>query len=508
MSTWSEGYFTETTYCIAYYREQSPALQRFCLLMSGYDAPECLDGGNYCELGFGQGLTLNINAATRPGAWYGNDFNPEHLCYAQSFSDACGSDTRITDQAFAEFCHRDDLPAFDYVSLHGIWTWVSEENRKHILHLLNTKVRPGGVVYISYNCNPGMAVLAPIRQLLHDYDCQTGHVRSGQRVKAALDFARDLLQKGPTIHAMLPSLQSKMDELCSQEHIYLAHEFLNASWDVMYFSDVAQIMSEARLRFACTSNAQENVQGLGYSQEALEMLQSIEAPILREQAKDYFANSMFRRDLYVRGGLKLDTSTQFERLLNTRMALCAPADKVTYQVAVGMGTVGLDEELHRPIIEMLAEEEYRPKTIGEMHRRANGRYGEGQIVAACAALCGTGNVAPCQSEPMEERGAQTSTRLNRHILQRATRTGDVAFLASPVLGAGVHVPRLSQLFLLAELDGKDPVREALHILKKEHAVIAVDGRPMETPEEEMTVLSGDYDQFRIRLPIYRALRLI
>lgn len=507
-SSWSEGYFTESTYCVAYYREQSPAFQRFCLLLAGYDAPECKEGGNFCELGFGQGLTLNINAACSPGAWYGNDFNPEHMCYAQSFSNACGSDTHLTDQAFAEFCHRDDLPQFDYVSLHGIWTWVSAENRNHILHFLNTKVKPGGVVYMSYNCNPGMASLAPIRQLLFDFDRHTGHVRSGQRVEAALDFAQKALAIDAPVHGSLPEVRNKLNSMCSQQRIYLAHEFLNESWDVMYFSDVAKLMGEARLNFATVALAQENIQGLGYTQEALDFLGTIESPVLREQTKDYFSNAMFRRDLYIRGGLKLESSEKIDRLLDTRMMLCTPLDKVSYQVNVGMGSVGLDEAMHKPLIGILAEDNYRPKTIREIHNRAQGSVGEGQFIAACAALCGTGGVAPCQAEAAEEQTAATCARLNRHIIERSSRYSEVEFLASPVLGAGVHMPRISQLFFKATLEGKDPLKEAHRVLKRDGTNFYVEGRQLDSIEEEMQALASDLEQFQQRLPIYRAMRLI
>jgi len=31
--------------------------------------------------------------------------------------------------ALAEFVARDDLPEFDVIALHGIWSWISAENR-------------------------------------------------------------------------------------------------------------------------------------------------------------------------------------------------------------------------------------------------------------------------------------------------------------------------------------------------------------------------------------------
>src|SRR3954466_3663092 len=58
---WSEGYFTGVGYTYGYYRETSPVFQRFCLLLRGLEPPSAASA--HCELGFGQGVSININAA-------------------------------------------------------------------------------------------------------------------------------------------------------------------------------------------------------------------------------------------------------------------------------------------------------------------------------------------------------------------------------------------------------------------------------------------------------------
>ena len=78
MKMWNEGYFTEGTYTYGYYRELSPVWQRFCLLANGYEIPEPGPDAVHCELGFGQGVSVNIHAAATPGRYIGTDFNPAH----------------------------------------------------------------------------------------------------------------------------------------------------------------------------------------------------------------------------------------------------------------------------------------------------------------------------------------------------------------------------------------------------------------------------------------------
>jgi SAM-dependent methyltransferase len=66
----------------------------------------------------------------------------------------------LFDESFAEFASR-DLPEFDYIGLHGIWSWISDENRAVIVDFIRRKLKVGGVLYISYNTLPGWAPLPP-----------------------------------------------------------------------------------------------------------------------------------------------------------------------------------------------------------------------------------------------------------------------------------------------------------------------------------------------------------
>src|SRR5690606_7692367 len=142
-------------YTYGYYREISPVFQRFCLLLNGYAAPESGADANHCELGFGQGVSINIHAASNPGHYIGTDFNPAQAAHANSLAAASGNNARLYDDSFEQLLNRDDLPQFDSISLHGIWTWVSRDNHKIIAEFARRYLKPGGVFYNSYNCFPG-----------------------------------------------------------------------------------------------------------------------------------------------------------------------------------------------------------------------------------------------------------------------------------------------------------------------------------------------------------------
>ena len=152
---WNEGYFTEDTYTYGYYRDISPFYQQYCLLTHGYDVRITDENTCHCELGYGQGVSVNIHAAAVPGHWVGTDFNPAHTSHANLLCEAAQTDAQFSECSFAEMLERKNMPMFDSISLHGIWSWISQENQAHVVEFIRRYLKPGGIVYNSYNCFPG-----------------------------------------------------------------------------------------------------------------------------------------------------------------------------------------------------------------------------------------------------------------------------------------------------------------------------------------------------------------
>ena len=80
---WTAGYVTELEYTYGYYRELSPSLLRLACLSAGV-APPSAKPLRYLELGYGQGLSINIHAAALDGEFWGTDFNPTQVAHARS----------------------------------------------------------------------------------------------------------------------------------------------------------------------------------------------------------------------------------------------------------------------------------------------------------------------------------------------------------------------------------------------------------------------------------------
>lgn len=120
MNDWTAGYVADIGYTYGYYTELNPQRARLAFLYQGLVFPEI---GSACELGFGQGLSANLHAAASVVQWYGTDFNPSQAGFARELATASGAGAQLYDEAFAEFAQRTDLPDFDFIGLHGIWSW-------------------------------------------------------------------------------------------------------------------------------------------------------------------------------------------------------------------------------------------------------------------------------------------------------------------------------------------------------------------------------------------------
>lgn len=155
MNDWTSGYVADIGYTYGYYPELNPQRVMLAFLNSGLIPPKFT---NACELGFGQGVSTNIHAAASVCSWYGTDFNPAQASFAQELAASSGLTAHLYDEAFDEFTKR-DLPEFDYIGLHGIWSWISDENRVVIVDFIKKKLKVGGVLYISYNTLPGWGAL-------------------------------------------------------------------------------------------------------------------------------------------------------------------------------------------------------------------------------------------------------------------------------------------------------------------------------------------------------------
>lgn len=508
---WTSGYVADLGYTYGYYAELNPMSAEFSLLSAGVRPP---GQGVACELGFGQGMSVNVHAAASGAQWWGTDFNPAQAGFAQELAAASESGAHLFDESFAEFCRRPDLPEMDYIGLHGIWSWISDENRAVIVDFVRRKLRVGGVLYISYNTQPGWASAAPLRDLLAGHAEVMGSTGQGliSRIDASIAFAQKLLDTHPAYAKANPLIAERLKKIATQDRNYVAHEYFNRDWEPMSFAKMAEWLAPAKVNYASSANFFDHVETLNLTPQQQALLKDIPDPMFRQTVRDFCVNQQFRKDFWVKGARSMSSLEQAEALRDYRIVLIARASEIKLKVSGAQAEGNLNEAVYAPILEALADN--KPRSLRELSELVKPKGVKfPAMLQAVIVLTGKGAVQPVQLPEKIASARPFTDKLNRRLMMSARSTAEISYLASPVTGGGVPVSRFQQMFLLAltrgEQDPREWVRGTWQDLARQGQRLVKDGKTLDTPEENIAELTRQAEDFKEkRLSVLRALEVV
>ena len=314
MSDWSMGYRTDVLYTYGYYRELNPLFVKFMLTSQGYACPDFGPGACACELGFGQGVSINMHAMGSEVNWYGTDFNPSQVNFARTLAQLGSCPVTLKDDDFASFAQRDDLPDFDLIALHGIWSWISPDNQDVIIDFVRHKLKVGGVLYISYNVSPGFMLMEPVRHLMREYDQEmvAAKADANERVAIISNFINALLGTNPDTVKAVPLLRERIAGALgtpasgdgkggagAKDTHYLIGEYLNTYWDISHFSTLAERFDAAKVSFACSASPKDLLDSINLSAADQQLLAPLKGKNIYETTRDFIVNRQFRRDYFM-----------------------------------------------------------------------------------------------------------------------------------------------------------------------------------------------------------------
>ncbi len=503
MSDWTEGYVADIDYTYGYYEELNPQRLLVPFLNVGLQPPEIETA---CELGYGQGVSVNLHAAASSVRWYGTDFNPAHAGFAQSLAGIAGSGAELADQSFVEFCERSDLPQFDFIGLHGIYSWISAENQAVIVDFVRRRLKAGGVLYVGYNAQPGYAATAPLQHLFARHaDVMGAPGRSIiDRLDGALDFADKLLALTPLFALANPPVNDRMRQIREQNRQYLAHEYLNRDWRPVWFAELAEQLAPAKMTFACSAIYLDHINVLNLTAEQNRFLGEITDPVFRQTVRDFIVNQQFRRDYWIKGPRRIPQLDLAAMIRGLKVILLTPRADVPLTVTGALGQRGMAPNIYNPVLDALGDGD--AKAIGDVEHavRAAG-LGLGTLYEALTVLAGKGDLAIVQDDAAQARAKVRTDRLNLHLIDKARGSGEVNYLASPVTGGGIATGRFNQLFLLGLRRGRksadDLARFAWETLSIQGQRVLKDNKPLDTDADNLTELATQARDFlEKRLP--------
>ena len=448
MPSWTDGYVTDIPYTSGFYRELSPVYLSYLCDIIGVRAPDLSKPYNYCELGCGQGFGSSLLAAANPlGSFYAYDFNPAQIANAQALAAAGGlKNIQFFERSFQELAaeppHAE--PMFDVIVFHGIISWIMPEHFQHIITFVERRLKPGGLVYVSYNSLPGWAAMAPAQRLMREF-AKRQNGRSDQKLEMAMAACAALKEAGAGYFSVNASVGAKLEKLAGLNKNYLAHEYLNEAWVLFYFADIARELERAKLTFAGTATLFENFDHLTIPEKLRPLVAQAPDPIQAQTLRDFAVNQQFRRDLFVRGHNALPQAEQLARLRATTFQLLEPVPPSPLKFKATLGEVTGNEERYRPVTEALAA---KPMPLGEILALPElDGVSFGDVSMVLSMLVGGSLAHPAQE--MGKREFTSAMALNQAVARKVLAGADYAFLSAPAVGSAVPASFMDMCLVLA-----------------------------------------------------------
>ena len=412
------GYGADIPYLRDFKPTLAPAWLDHVALVAGIEPPARRNGLAWCDLGCGQGVTAAILAATHPcGVFHGVDAMPVHIDHARRLAAAAAIPNlqlHAVDFAAASGL---ELPQFDYIVAHGVYTWIGPEAQCAVRRFIDRRLKPGGLVYLSYNAMPGWARDLPFQGLLREF----GRTFRGDdigRLTAAAQLARTLAGAGVASLArsfIVKELQERPEDY---PPAYLVHEFMPPAWQPLYVTEVRRDMATIGLEPVGSTTLSENFDWMVLDEGARQTLKAIADRDARELVRDYYLEQRFRCDVFSRGNRQLGAGERDGRLHSGTFVLARPAPAIRYVTTTPAGSFAYDSPAARAIVAALAAGQ--PASTGDLR--------------TLLTLCAAGDIMPA------EPGHASVADVNRALCGRVGGPEEIRWLALPC-GTAVEVDR-------------------------------------------------------------------
>ena len=429
-----------------YFVGLAPAEMRLALLSRGILAPTGRPL-RYLELGFGSGFSLNVHAAANDGAFWGNDFVRAHVDGAASIASISGADAHFLPDSFAELLNRDDLPTFDVIAAHGIWTWVPDEDRDAIVELLKRKLGPGGVFYVSYNNTAGWSSVVFLRQMMKLYLAEKG---GRSDVAEAVAFARSLHIAGAAYFKENPTAAAEVALMAKRDPVYLQQEYFLDDWKLMSLAEIEGALRSADLRFGAQFPLIMHDDELVLGARGREIVSKLESPLLRETVRESFQGMGFRQDLFVKAASTLTVEERRDHFRAQRFLMTTQSRNVALKGGSPWGELDLGARGCVPVMRAFEALGPEPHALADIEATLPD-IAIDDLISRIILLAAVKVVRPTLSIEEERAAATSCAALNAYVLNLS---GGAAVLASPVLGAGVDISPLERALIVSQLAGK------------------------------------------------------
>ncbi len=288
---------------------QPSALATYATLF-GLQPPPVLTS-RILDLGCGDGTNIIGIAQAMPQAeCIGVDFSPKQIEMGQAMIAGAGLTNVMLQCLDINEIDTNTLGQFDYIVVHGTFSWVSSETQDKILTVCSQNLSPNGIVYISYNVYPGWYMQQIVRDLMmfHTEPLQNIRDKVGE-ARRIFDFVKQHNMQKQGFYAQL--LEEISTLIANQPNAHIGHEYLEEHNHPFYFHEFLGKIQRKGLEYVT------DVEFRRYLPTDYETLESYEQIFRgdifsREQYSDFFYNRNFRSSVLCRRGIAVNRELDWE----------------------------------------------------------------------------------------------------------------------------------------------------------------------------------------------------
>ncbi len=205
------------------------------------------------ELGCGEGMNLLPLAERFPKSEFvGVDFSTKQIAVAEAARAACGiGNARFVCADLRTW--KAEGATFDYIIVHGVYSWVPMEVRDRVLAICTEALGPNGVAYMSYNTLPGWALPGALRDfLLSEISALTSPDAQMARAARVLDALAECMKDQPGSYAA--NLRDTIADMRAKPPGLLFHDELAAVNEPCTFSEFTGHAARHGLHFVAEAH--------------------------------------------------------------------------------------------------------------------------------------------------------------------------------------------------------------------------------------------------------------
>lgn len=322
---------------------------------------------NVLEIGCGNGLHLLNMAMQLPNSRFiGIDVGAKHITEGKQLIEQLQL-RNIHLQQMNVLEYEPTEEKFDYIICHGIFSWVSDQERNKILAICKHHLHPEGIAYISYNCFPGWHLNGMLRDMMnfHGSKMQTTSNKIAQ-ARAMVQFVGEAVTDPDIPYSEF--IKSNVAKVQMAPDDYIFHEYLEQQNQPFYLYEFCQLASTYQLQYlGDTDFASMNISN--YTDQAQQTLESICQDLIdMEQYMDFLSGREFRSSLVMHNHQTVSRVVDITPFMNFLYSF-SPFDGITAKQSLEpllnsitiQGQSANEIPLYKEAISLLCEQ--HPKTL-------------------------------------------------------------------------------------------------------------------------------------------------